>query len=755
MVGEAANSKSPDYRLRWAMFKIYKGTCFWCNDLLNLREMQIDHIVPRNSSKSLDTIKTLYGLSSDIEIYSYDNLVPSHPICNLDKLNELLSASPVMLLAFSRAKRHAQQIRKEIENLDKNLSAAKLLGNLTTALDSGSLTLEQLSSFIDEAAMPDNVALSVGQFFVLRAGGMTELGSSGDALAQRVEKSLDKTALSGDEKAVLRISMLEHSVKLFASALETEKDRAATFAQAERVLRELLEIIPDDLTALNMLGLVQVKSSDVADGILRDNLLKRADSTFTKASALAPNDLAVALNWAQTLMVSSYNAIDGFAIVCLSRAVTVLESASVYHPHESSIYEKWGQALFRLGQLQTTPNASSTLRLAVEKFRQASRLDPADELVSAMIGTSLLSLSMMVPINEKAALMSEAERAFRDGISKSPNYAKALVGLAQVLYGNIRRVQHGSKHQFDECLELYRRALGAVPNGDDDRSWIQAEMLRLFTLASRFSLERSKWISAGESLCTELQNLNNASVVAALAEFIGVKARYQFKEGLQDSLLEESEKLTQRALSMKPSQTLRVTILTNRIDTLMECVPTSKDPIAMLKRILDELRKLLHVEEHQGPLIQLFIATTSVRLIQYLQGSPEFSSTLRDAERAFRMVAPVYYTNVNYLECFGVVLLERFKRETDAATAKSTFDEAKSLFMRLDLVEPGSGSYHLAQISALESDRLGAKTNLDQAERLGKLPNHKAIEGDPHLESLRGVDWFETLLGRARMREDK
>lgn len=114
--------------LRQALYEAYNGLCPYCKKTLeNVRDIEVDHILPAKYKPKPaleDYINYLTQCGFDIEHPDYiENYFPSHPSCNVDKLNDVdeYSLPSRHELAFKRTKRVLSLMKKIKENYESSV----------------------------------------------------------------------------------------------------------------------------------------------------------------------------------------------------------------------------------------------------------------------------------------------------------------------------------------------------------------------------------------------------------------------------------------------------------------------------------------------------------------------------------------------------------------------------------------------------------------------------------------------------------
>lgn len=93
---------------------------------------------------------------------------------------------------------------------------------------------------------------------------------------------------------------------------------------------------------------------------------------------------------------------------------------------------------------------------------------------------------------------------------------------------------------------------------------------------------------------------------------------------------------------------------------------------------------------------------------------------------------------------WGSGLGELAKRKTNKQQ-QELFEQAKIVFLKLEKIKSGSGSYGLACILALQNQKDECKKWLKTGEQFGNLPTREEAEKDDDLKSVRDEDWFKQI----------
>lgn len=114
-------SKVTDQTIRkQSLWEVHNKRCFYCDEVLLLRDCEIDHIISQDLKKKPDERKrrlNYCGLPQSFDIDSLMNQVPCHSICNKKKGSKRYSKNTV-LHYIEQAKSKSQKV-KQLENYYK------------------------------------------------------------------------------------------------------------------------------------------------------------------------------------------------------------------------------------------------------------------------------------------------------------------------------------------------------------------------------------------------------------------------------------------------------------------------------------------------------------------------------------------------------------------------------------------------------------------------------------------------------------
>jgi len=146
-------SRTLDTIERIALWMAYSRTCAYCGELIQLRDLEIDHIIPgslEDRPDGLIRLKDELGLPSGFALNSINNLLPTHGRCNLRKSDQVFEPSRLRyFLEIAEGKLDA--IRRLIPRLELQASKERLLGAVQSGLESGNLDFSDLVGVATEA----------------------------------------------------------------------------------------------------------------------------------------------------------------------------------------------------------------------------------------------------------------------------------------------------------------------------------------------------------------------------------------------------------------------------------------------------------------------------------------------------------------------------------------------------------------------------------------------------------------------------
>lgn len=137
---------------RFAVYTVHGSTCYLNGEPLYLKQMRIDHILPRSlrdDPERLSVVLKEYGLPDDFELDSFENWLPTCDPCNSAKYKEPFRATPIIQRYVDRARAKAAGTKALAEQIVTNQALSKALNIVEIAVDQGQLDPAALAPLID------------------------------------------------------------------------------------------------------------------------------------------------------------------------------------------------------------------------------------------------------------------------------------------------------------------------------------------------------------------------------------------------------------------------------------------------------------------------------------------------------------------------------------------------------------------------------------------------------------------------------
>lgn len=265
-------NKSDKY-VRIALWLSYNRKCFYCSELINYNNFQVDHIIPKSIEK--EKVINKYGLRSDFKFDSYLNLVPTCFPCNNKKRAKQFDKKAI-LYYLNIAKSKIPEILK-IEEKYKN---ENFESTLSAAID----IAQEKGTFVDILkALTPNGLTSIQQKALNEAiKKITPISSLSDKNNERLQIFSDEINLLSDE-----FSVLEPFLKLKGNLFSNKKIGIIIYKGISNIIsyslypvskdrNDLIKEIPEkDWYYLASKNIVSTKITDLT-GYILDNPKKLA-----------------------------------------------------------------------------------------------------------------------------------------------------------------------------------------------------------------------------------------------------------------------------------------------------------------------------------------------------------------------------------------------------------------------------------------------------------------------------------------------
>lgn len=146
---------------RAAIYSTHGEKCYLCNEPLNLKTMEVDHVIPESlieKPKELQTTLNAFGLPSNFDLNSFANWLPACRPCNGTKNDLVFEPTPIIQVHLQRAIAKAAEAQALAAETVSKRKIANALNVLERARDDGTLddeVIQTLSEFISLHRQPD------------------------------------------------------------------------------------------------------------------------------------------------------------------------------------------------------------------------------------------------------------------------------------------------------------------------------------------------------------------------------------------------------------------------------------------------------------------------------------------------------------------------------------------------------------------------------------------------------------------------
>jgi hypothetical protein len=163
--GEAAVADEVRYKaggnkvLRHVLRQVWELRCYWCRNFKDYLELQIDHILPQDSTdEERARLKREFKLPADYDIHAVYNLAPICGDCNGLKGGADLTDIPAVASKLKLARSLAPTVTKRVQTFGR----ASKLGEALLLAAEVDLTKKDTRATFEEGA-PDVVSLPLAQ----------------------------------------------------------------------------------------------------------------------------------------------------------------------------------------------------------------------------------------------------------------------------------------------------------------------------------------------------------------------------------------------------------------------------------------------------------------------------------------------------------------------------------------------------------------------------------------------------------------
>ncbi|KUJ55306.1 HNH endonuclease [Chryseobacterium aquaticum] len=139
-----------DTPTRAGIWSAHGTKCFYCNTDIDFKDLNIDHIIPQSiSDHKLKELILEYGLNESFTINSFENLVPTHRICNQRKTDSVFNKSSVLYYLDLNTKK-VEFVKAEINKLKRKKYFNQLHSKIASALEQDYINIDELTKIINE-----------------------------------------------------------------------------------------------------------------------------------------------------------------------------------------------------------------------------------------------------------------------------------------------------------------------------------------------------------------------------------------------------------------------------------------------------------------------------------------------------------------------------------------------------------------------------------------------------------------------------
>jgi hypothetical protein len=134
---------------RYAIWLCHEMRCWLCDEPLRLNETTIDHVLPEallDDDMARSKILSEFGLAPDFNINDFENWLPCHYRCNLNKGRKVFKATPGIKLILDQLHSGGPKVRKVVGMIRAEATRDKTLARLLVGLEQGTITPADLEA---------------------------------------------------------------------------------------------------------------------------------------------------------------------------------------------------------------------------------------------------------------------------------------------------------------------------------------------------------------------------------------------------------------------------------------------------------------------------------------------------------------------------------------------------------------------------------------------------------------------------------
>ncbi|MDD2660786.1 MAG: HNH endonuclease signature motif containing protein [Methylococcales bacterium] len=146
---------------RAAIYSIHGEKCYLCGMPINLKTMEVDHIIPESlveKPKELQSALNAFSLLQDFDLNSFANWLPACRSCNGTKSDLVFEPTPIIQVYLQRTIAKAPAAKELAAEIVSQRKIANALNVLERAQDDGKLDAEiiqTLGEFISQHRQPE------------------------------------------------------------------------------------------------------------------------------------------------------------------------------------------------------------------------------------------------------------------------------------------------------------------------------------------------------------------------------------------------------------------------------------------------------------------------------------------------------------------------------------------------------------------------------------------------------------------------
>jgi hypothetical protein len=137
--------------LRRAIWRAHNKKCYYCDEYISIRELQIDHFIPKSVDESLkkEILKEL-KLDINFNFNGLKNLVPSHSSCNNNRKGKYVPTAKSFSGLLVITEKLLPKILKIKEELDREEKYDENIAQIESYIEKGQTSAEDLLDYLNK-----------------------------------------------------------------------------------------------------------------------------------------------------------------------------------------------------------------------------------------------------------------------------------------------------------------------------------------------------------------------------------------------------------------------------------------------------------------------------------------------------------------------------------------------------------------------------------------------------------------------------